>query len=82
MLEAAVKDKMVQIWISETTGVQPIITPACNLIGFHKLNRVGLSEHFELKKKKKKEYQKKCVVLVSELVLKWLPQHGKRGSCL
>lgn len=54
MLEAGVKDKMVQIWISETTGVQPIITPACNLIGFHKLNRVGLSEHFELKKKKKK----------------------------
>jgi len=46
MHEAAVNDKMVQIWISKTTGVQPITTPACNLIGFHKLNGVGLSQHF------------------------------------
>lgn len=78
MCEAAVKDKMVQIWISETTGVQPITTPACNLIGFHKLNRVGLSQRFAGGGK----YRKKHVVLVSELVLKWLAQHGKRGSCL
>lgn len=51
MREAAVKDKMVQIWISETTGVQPITTLACNLSGFHKLNRVGLSTLSEKKKK-------------------------------
>lgn len=59
MREAAVKDRMVQIWISEATGVQPITTPACNLLGFHKLNRVGFKQHFE--------YQKKHVVLECEL---------------
>lgn len=75
------KDKMVQIWISKRTGVQPITTLTCNLIGFHKLNRVGLSQHFELKKKKK-EYQKKHVVLVSELVLKWLPSMAREEVAL
>lgn len=58
--EAAVKDKMVQIWISETIGVQPIPTPACNVIEFHKLNRVGLSQYFEGKKRKKNVSEAAC----------------------
>lgn len=37
------KDKTFQVWINKRTGVQLITTLACSLIGFHKLNRVGLS---------------------------------------
>lgn len=37
------KYKTFQVWINKRTGVQLITTLACSLIGFHKLNRVGLS---------------------------------------